>query len=156
VAIEAPFQIMLTATLISLGVLKLPGTEQNSFKNAYGFEIDFQWWPVATTILSFLGILFGTLWMFSPIVKETGKVVGYLTFIPIFLFRFDIHLQSSKKKNYKHFIRKILWLKKYVQLIANRPSQQQIFLWLIGNVERHLTLHCLSTIKSLSLVMAFV
>jgi hypothetical protein len=29
-------------------------------------------------------------------------------------------------------------------------------LWLIGNVERHLTLHCLSTIKSLSLVMAFV
>ena len=86
-AIEAPFQIMLTATLMSLGVLKLPGTEHQTFKNAYGFEIDFIWWPVVSSIISLIGILFGTLWMFEPIVKETGKIIGYAIFIPIFLFR---------------------------------------------------------------------
>ena len=86
-AIEAPFQIMLTGTLMSLGVLKLPGTEHKTWINAYGFGIDFIWWPVVSSILSLIGILFGTLWMFEPIVKETGQIVGYITFIPIFLFR---------------------------------------------------------------------
>ena len=81
---------MLTGTLMSLGILKLPGTEQKLFKNAYGIEIDFQWWPIVSSILSLIGILFGTLWMFDPIVKETNKIVGYFTFIPIFLFRFKI------------------------------------------------------------------
>ena len=64
---------MLTGTLMSLGILKLPGTEQKLFKNAYGIEIDFQWWPIVSSILSLIGILFGTLWMFDPIVKETNK-----------------------------------------------------------------------------------
>ncbi len=91
-AIEAPFQIMLTVTLMSMGVLKLPGTEHETFKNAYGFEINFQWWPVFSSIISVIGILLGTLWMFQPIVEETNRIVGYLTFIPIFAFRSNIFL----------------------------------------------------------------
>ena len=86
---------MLTGTLMSLGVLKLPGTEHQLFKNAYGFEIDFQWWPVVTSTISLIGILFGTLWMFEPILKETGKLVGYVTFLPIFLFRYLFDLNSE-------------------------------------------------------------
>jgi hypothetical protein len=78
---------MLTVTLMSLGVLKLPGTEHETFRNSYGFEIDFQWWPVLSSIISVIGILLGTLWMFQPIVEETNKIVGYLIFVPIFVFR---------------------------------------------------------------------
>jgi len=105
VAIEAPFQIMLTITLMSMGVLRLPGTEHETFTNAYGFEIDFQWWPVFSSVISVIGILFGTLWMFQPIVNETNRMVGYLTFLPIFVFRSQVfNLQFIKARMfYVHF-----------------------------------------------------
>ena len=78
---------MLTGTLMSLGVLEIPGTVQNTITNIHGIGINIQWWPVISSIFSLIGILFGTLWMFEPIVRETNKTVGYFTFIPIFLFR---------------------------------------------------------------------
>jgi hypothetical protein len=78
---------MMTITLMSMGVLKLPGSGQETFKNLYGFEIDFQWWPVLSSTISVIGILFGTLWMFQPMVEETNKYVGYLIFVPIFAFQ---------------------------------------------------------------------
>ena len=78
---------MLTGTLMSLGVLEIPGTGKKTIANSHGIEIPIQWWPVVSLIVSLIGILFGTLWMFDPIVRETNKIVGYFTFIPIFLFR---------------------------------------------------------------------
>jgi hypothetical protein len=70
-----------------MGVLKLPGTEHETFRNLYGYEIDFHWWPILSLVISAIAILFGTFWMFQPIVEETNKIVGYLIFVPIFVFR---------------------------------------------------------------------
>ncbi len=127
-AIEAPFQIMLTVTLMSMGVLRLPGTENETLRNAYGFEIDFQWWPVFSSIISVIGILLGTLWMFQPIVNETNRMVGYLTFLPIFAFRSHVfNLQ---------FIRALLFYAHFFHFLFIFQLKQSSLMICIVNYEQ--------------------
>ena len=91
VAIEAPFQIIMTGTMMSLGVLKFLiienlETDQLILKIAFGLEIILKFFP---SIFSLIGILL------ELIVFETNKIVGYFAFIPTFLFRYVNDFRSS-------------------------------------------------------------
>jgi len=72
---------------MSIGVLQLPGSEEIILYNSYNEKIDVSWFPIFTTILSAIGILFGGLWIVQPIIDETNWWIGKLAFLPIFFYR---------------------------------------------------------------------
>ncbi len=90
-ATEAPIQILLKLTMMAFGILPLPGTEKSSVKNRFDIEIDLTWFPIVTTCLSIVGVLFGTLWIVDPIVKETHWI-NKLAYLPIFFYRMLVWL----------------------------------------------------------------
>ena len=92
VAIEAPFQILLKLTMISMNILPLPGSENVSIRNGFGVEINLSWFPIVSTCLSVIGILSGALWIIEPVENETHFIIGKATFLPIFFFRMLIWL----------------------------------------------------------------
>ena len=78
--------------MMTTGILPVPGTEQKFVKNGFDFEIDFSWFPIVSTCLSVIGILFGAKWIVKPVEKETNSIIGKFTFIPIFFFRMLVWL----------------------------------------------------------------
>jgi hypothetical protein len=78
---------MLKLTLMSIGILQLPGSEEIILYNSYNEKIDVSWFPIFTTILSAIGILLGGLWIVQPIVDKTNWWTGKLSFLPIFFYR---------------------------------------------------------------------
>jgi len=66
-----------------MGILEINGF---SFESTYG-RINLSWWPIVSSTCSIFGLLFGSLWIYEPVSSETNKLIGFLTFLPIFLFR---------------------------------------------------------------------
>jgi hypothetical protein len=72
-AIEAPFQILMKLTLMSLGILKPPGANTTFVVvNTYGAAIDLSLLPILTIFFSIFGIFSAASRTFEPIVEETN------------------------------------------------------------------------------------
>jgi hypothetical protein len=79
---------MLKLTMMSLGILPLPGTEEFKLQNSYNPEkIDLSWFPIFTTCLSAIGILHGGVWIVKPVADEGNWLTGNFVFFPIFIYR---------------------------------------------------------------------
>jgi hypothetical protein len=73
VSIESPFQILLKLSLMSLGLLKLPGSEQTHLVNSYDVAIDLSWFPIVLICFSVLAILYGAFKTMEPIAEQTNS-----------------------------------------------------------------------------------
>ena len=72
---------------MSLRILPLPGTEKIVLQNSYKEKMDVSWFPIFTTCLSAIGILFGGHWIVQPLEDITNCLTGKLTFLSIFFYR---------------------------------------------------------------------
>jgi len=71
-SIESPFQILLKLSLMSLGLLKLPGSERTYLVNSYDFAINLSWFPIVTICFSVVAILYGASKTMEPIAEQTN------------------------------------------------------------------------------------
>ena len=63
------------------------GSEKINFSNGYGFQVDLTWLTIVSAAFSLFSILYSINWTMEPIEKQTNKLIGMISFIPLFLFR---------------------------------------------------------------------
>ena len=83
VALEAPFQIFLTATVFSLYIIDIT---PSPYIGVYA-QINLSWWPVFSTLVSLALILHSFLKTSAIVSNGHGKWFGIIILIPIFAFR---------------------------------------------------------------------